>query len=261
MSLSKHVTNRANLTGKVVIGMHSPGPDEMTIQELEGKRQLTWDSATNEEYLNRVKEKAREAAKEIKMLAELEAEALCATATHEGFAEGMAQAQATVDQHILDISTQAEALLAQLGAQGNTIFEARRQDIIGLIKLAVRKTLKVELDEKRTASLEALMSEALDRIEAQRQLEIKCHPDDVEELEIFVRTIQERNPALKYWSVKGDAAIKTGGVVVEAAGAKVDNTVDTRWKSVEPLFDQLAEQITAAESKAQHEHGVETGAA
>ena len=250
MSLSKHVLNRAQLTGKVVIGMASPGPDEMTIQELEGKRQLIWDAATNDEYLNRVKEKAREAAKEIKMLAELEAEALRATAKHDGYAEGLAQAQETVDQHIKDISTQAENLLAQLGAQGNTIFEDRRQDIIGLIKLAVSKTLKVELDEKRTASLEALMREALDRIEAQRQLEIRCSPDEVAELEEFIRTIQERNSALKYWTVKGDPAIQSGGVVVEAAGGKVDNTIDTRWKSVEPLFDQLAEQITAADPEA-----------
>jgi flagellar assembly protein FliH len=40
-----------------------------------------------------------------------------------------------------------------------------------------------------------------------------------------------------------------GGVVVEAAEGKVDNTVDTRWKLVEPLFDRLAEQITAPDGK------------
>lgn len=144
MSLSKVHAHRPRMTGKVVIGMDTPGPDEMTIQELEGKRQLIWDDSTNEEYLTRVREKARDAAKEIKMLAELEAEALRATARHEGYAQGLADAQAFVDQHIRDISSKAEALLAQLGAQGDTIFEARRETVVRLIRLALSKTLKVD---------------------------------------------------------------------------------------------------------------------
>ena len=34
MSLSKHTDSCPNLTGKVLIGMGTPGPDEMTIQEI-----------------------------------------------------------------------------------------------------------------------------------------------------------------------------------------------------------------------------------
>ncbi|BCS87884.1 FliH/SctL family protein [Pseudodesulfovibrio sediminis] len=247
MSLSRFGTRNPNLTGKVVMGMTTPGPDEMTIQEIEGKRQIMWDDATNEEYLNRVKDKAKEAAKEIKLLAELEAEALRATAQREGYEAGLVQAQEELDQHVQALTSQTEDLLAKLGASGSSIFEARRQDIISLIRLAVEKTLKVELEEKRMASLEELMQEALDRIESQRQLDIRCHPADVEGLEAYLSTIQERTPSLQYWSVKGDASIESGGVMVEAAGGKVDNTIDTRWNGVEPIFEQLAAQITATD--------------
>jgi len=246
MSLSNHSgTQGPNLTGKVVIGMGSPGPDEMTIQELEGKRQLIWDDATNEQYLERVKEKAKDKAKEILMLAELEAEALRTTARHEGYETGIAQAQADIEQHTQAMSAEVENLLAQLGAQGATIFEDRRQDIIGLIRLAVEKTLKVEMDEKRTASLEALMLEALERIESQRQIAIRCAREDAPDLEAFLKTIQERNPTLKYWTVKSDPTLESGGIIVEAAEGKVDNTVATRWAGVEPILEQLAAQITA----------------
>ena len=245
MSLSNSPGRGPRMTGKVVIGMDTPGPDEMTIQELEGKRQLIWDDSTNEEYLARVREKARDAAKEIKMLAELEAEAMRATARHEGFAQGMAEAQEFVDQQIQEVSAKAEALFAQLGAQGSNIFEARRQDVIRLIRLALSKTLKVELSEKRAESLQALMAEALERIESQRRIEIRCNPEEAAELDEFVKVIQDRNPSLKYWAVKGDPAIEMGGVVIEAEGGKVDNTVETRWKSVEPLFDRLVEQVAA----------------
>lgn len=242
MSLSK--SGSAHLTGKVVVGMHTPGPDEMSIQEIEGKRQLLWDDATNEEYLNRVREKAKEAAKEIKLLAELEAEALRATARHEGYQEGLQQAQADVETHLQDISSHAEQLLSQLGSQGNTIYETRRQDILALIKLAVAKTLRIEMDERRSEILEKLMTQALERIESQRELDIRCNPAEAAELEEFIQTIQDRNPGLKYWKVKADPAIQSGGVIVEAPGGKVDNTIDTRWASVEQLFNQLAEQIT-----------------
>jgi len=249
MSLSNHSgTEGPHLTGKVVIGMASPGPDEMTIQELEGKRQLIWDDATNDQYLERVKEKAKEKAKEIMMLAELEAEALRATAKHSGYEEGLAQAQLELDQHTQAMSTEVENLLSQLGAQGATIFEDRREDIIGLIRLAVSKTLKVEMDEKRAASLEALMQEALDRIESQRQIAIKCAPDDAADLDGFLKSIQERNPSLKYWTVKGDPKLESGGIIVEAAEGKVDNTISTRWEGVEPILEQLAAQITSADT-------------
>jgi len=229
--------------------MASPGPDEMSIQELEGKRQLLWDDATNDEYLERVKEKAKEKAKEILMMAELEAEAMRATAHHEGYAEGLAQAQTELDQHTQAMTAEVENLLTQIGAQGSTIYEERRQDIINLVKLAVEKAIKVEMDENRVASLEALMGEALERIESQRQLAIKCAPDDAADLDGFLKSIQDNNPALKYWTVKGDPSLQQGGILLEAAEGKVDNSVASRWQGVEPILDQLAGQVTAADSE------------
>ncbi|MBU4191252.1 MAG: flagellar assembly protein FliH [Proteobacteria bacterium] len=246
MSLSRPRTDtRLPLTGKVVIGMDSPGPNQMTIQELEGKRQLIWDESTDEEYLNRVQERAREKAKEIMLFAELEAEALRATARHEGYAEGLAQAQADVEQHTRTISAEAEKLFARIGSQGSNIFEARRKDIMDLIRLAVEKTLRIEMSQSRKASLEALMRQALERNESRHQLVIRCAGEDAEGLDAFLKTIQERNPALKYWTIKGDPALTAGGVVVETPDGKVDNSVATRWQGVEAILDQMAEAATA----------------
>lgn len=244
MSLSNETTSHAKYTGKVVMGLHTPGPDEMTIQELEGKRRLLWDDSTNDEYLERVKEKAKEKAKEIMMFAELEAEAMRAAARHDGYQEGLEAAQSDLAAHQQQMSAEVENIITQIGSQGTTVFDERRQDIISLIKLAVEKTLAIELDESRTASLEALMVEALDRVESQRQIAIKCAPADAGELEIFIQSIQERNPRLKYWTVKGDPSITDGGILLESADGKVDNTIASRWEGVEPIFDKLADQIT-----------------
>jgi flagellar assembly protein FliH len=244
MSLSRPQSPQRRLTGKVVIGMDSPGPDEMTIQELEGKRQLIWDESTNEEYLSRVQQRAREKAKEIMIMAELEAEALRATARHDGSQEGLAQAQADVEQHTKAMSAEVEKLLGQIGSHGAEIYETRRQDIMALIRLAVEKTLRIEMSQSRKASLESLMREALDRIESRRQLVIRCAAEDAEDLDAFLKDIQVRNPDLKYWSVKPDPALASGGVVVESADGKVDNSVATRWQGVEAILDQLADAVT-----------------
>lgn len=248
MSLSKHETG-SNLTGKVVIGMGAPGPDEMTIQELEGKRQLIWDDATNAEYLERVKAKAKEKAKEIMMFAELEAEGMRAAARHEGYEAGLAEAQADVQRHSEAMSAEVENLLVQLGAQGTAIYEERRQDVMSLIRLAVEKTLHIEMEQSRMDSLENLLREALERIESQRQFAIRCATEDAEELETFLKAIQDRNPQLEYWTIKPDPALQSGGVVVESADGKVDNLVSSRWQGVEPIFEQLVEQVTAGEGE------------
>ncbi len=118
---------------------------------------------------------------------------------------------------------------------------------MALIKLAVEKTLNIELAESRMASIEACLNEAMERLESQRQIVIKCAPEDVQDLEGFIRTIQERNPKLEYWSVKGDPAIESGGVILESADGKVDNTIASRWQGVEPILNQLAGQVTAGD--------------
>ena len=147
------------------------------------------------------------------------------------------------------MTAEMENMLSQLGAYGAAIFEERRQDVMALIKLAVQKTLAVEMSEQRTASLEALLREALERIESKRQLTIRCAPDDEEDLKAFIGSIQESNPSLKYWTIKPDASLTQGGLVVEADEGKVDNTVSGRWEGVEPIFNQLTEQITAPETE------------
>ena len=93
------------------------------------------------------------------------------------------------------------------------------------------------------------MTEALERIESQRQIAIKCAPQDADDLDAFLKTIKERNPALKYWTVKGDPTLTGGGILLESADGQGDNCVASRWQGVESILAQLAKQITASGSE------------
>ncbi len=64
MSLSKAEDNKF-YTGRVIMGLDSNNKtQEMTIQEMEGKKKPTWNEDTDREYYERVKAKAQNMAKE-----------------------------------------------------------------------------------------------------------------------------------------------------------------------------------------------------
>ncbi|WP_054651639.1 FliH/SctL family protein [Salidesulfovibrio brasiliensis] len=101
------------------------------------------------------------------------------------------------------------------------------------------KTLGIELEEHRVESLTALLNEAVDRLESQRELTVRCAPQDQELLDELLAQAQERNPGIKHWKVVPDASLEMGGVIVETGQSKVDNSVAARWEGVEPILDQL----------------------
>jgi flagellar assembly protein FliH len=227
------------ITGRVIVGMDSPGPDEMSVQDIEGKKKLVWDDSVDSEYMDRVRSKAQAMAKDILAKAMREAEEMKQNARHEGYEEGIAQAQAELDQHVAGISQSMEGVLASVSAQGAEVWNARRQDIVTLIRMTVDKVLHVELNDRREEVLENLLDQAIERIETQRTLTLRVSPQDRELMDALLPQVQERNPAVKQWKLKTDPAIEMGGAIIETNEGKVENTVDARWKTVEPILDEM----------------------
>lgn len=227
------------ITGRVIVGMDSPGPDEMSVQDIEGKKKLVWDDSVDSEYMARVRSKAQAMAKDILAKAMHEAEELKQNARQEGYDEGIAQAQTELDQHVTGISQTLEGLLTSVSAQGAEVWNSRRQDIVTLIRMAVSKVLHAELNERREEVLGNLLDQAIERIESQRTLTLRVSPQDRELMDALLPQIQERNPAVKQWKLKTDPAIEMGGAIIETNEGKVDNTVDARWDTVEPIFEEM----------------------
>ncbi|WP_018124823.1 FliH/SctL family protein [Desulfovibrio oxyclinae] len=230
---------RTRNSGRVIMGMDTPGPNEMSLQELEGKKRLMWDESIDEEYTARVRARAQAMAKDILAKAMQEAEQLKASAHEEGYNEGLAQAQQQLDQHVSSIGQTFQATVESLNSQGRNLWSDRRDDILKLVKAAVAKTIQVELSEQRVESLTALLEEALSKLEEQRELTIRCAPQDQELLDELMRQAKERNPGIGHWQLRPDPALENGGVVVETAQGRVDNTVDSRWAAVEPILEQM----------------------
>lgn len=227
-------------SGRVILGMDTPGPDVMTIQEMEGKKPPTWDEDTRQALLERVRAKAREEATRIVAEARREAVAIKDKAHQEGLTEGYAQAQAEVDRQMREFGLTLGNILEGLQSQEPHLFEAQRQEYVGLVRLAVEKAVAVEMSERRREILGALLQEGLEKLESLRQITLRVAPADVEGMELLLQNARATFPRLEQWQVKGDASIETGGVILETRTGRVDNTTDTRFAAVMAVLDRLA---------------------
>ena len=226
------------ITGRVFLGVDTPGPSKTTVQEIEGKKRLLWDEAVDEEYLSRVRTKATDKAKEIITQALRDAEELREQAERQGVIQGAQKSRAKVEAQIEANSQSLARALTALAGQAREVWKAREADMVALIRLAVEKTLAVELSENRIQSLNALLSDALDRIESQRRLIIHVAPEDAEAIAEMVERAKAKHPDIKHFRVIKDPGLDHG-LIIEAEDAKVNNSLPARWAGVSEILDKL----------------------
>lgn len=243
-------------TGRVFLGADAPGGAETTtIQALEGKKRLVWDTGMGREYLERVREKAQSMARDILAKAMQEAEALREAARAEGLEQGLSQGQARIDAEIQAMAAVMQAVCAQIADQGRVVWQARRQDFVALIRLAVEKTLKVELSERRQEILESLLNESLERLETQRQITVRVTPEDAKLVDRLLKAIQADNPSLHQWRIVPDPSLAQGGVILETPDGKVDNSLPGRLAGVEDILDQMTVKLVGQEDETEASDG------
>ncbi|WP_432735517.1 FliH/SctL family protein [Maridesulfovibrio sp. FT414] len=240
MSLSKTENNGKFFTGRVIMGLDSNNKtQEMTIQEMEGKKKPTWNEDTDKEYFERVKAKAQNMAKEIIAKAMIEAETIRANAQAEGYAAGQQQAAQEAEQHMIGFSRNLTQTLSAIQQQARNIVLAQTTDAVQLVFMVIEKTLAVEMDSRRQEILYALLDEALARIDSMTQLVIRISPADAEIIGQLLEYARNEHPELEKWRIKADPSIDNGGVIVEAEDAVIDNTVTSRWEGVQDILAQL----------------------
>lgn len=245
MSLSDR--QNAQQPGRVFLGVDTPGPDRMSIQELEGKKRLSWDEAMDQEFVTRVRAKAQSMAKDIITKAMQEAETLRKQARQEGLEQGLSQGEQMLQEQLENTATGLGQVLESIGSQADVVWEARKADFLDLIQSAIKTTLGIEMAQRRAEALEMLLQQALERLESDRFLTLRCAPEDADLLEELLQQARHTNPNLVKWMVKPDSSMEAG-VVVEAENAKVENDVDGRWRGVQIILDQLALPLPDEES-------------
>ncbi len=154
----------------------------------------------------------------------------------EGYAEGLEAGRADGLEQARDETERLQLRLrGWLGSLAEPL--TRMDDEVGhqLGRLAmqiaaavIRRELITKPEDIEQVAREALMS--LPRAEA-RNIEITCHPDDLDAL---------RDAAGEAgWVVRADTSVAAGGLLVDSGDARVDATLEARWA-------QMSERLLAA---------------
>lgn len=217
-----------------------PGPmDEATISDLEGTRRPLWDERTEAEYMERVQAKA--AARVCEMLEEArrEADALRARAREEGYAAGLDAARAELDEFRAGMGDSVSAVLQAIQGQCSSIFAVWREELVELLKACVERYSGVIIAEERATVLRTLFAQAVQALDSHRQLVIRVNPEDESAVADMVQAAKERLAGLEAWTVRGDASMAPGGLVVESDDGMVDNRIETRRAVIEEVLAHL----------------------
>lgn len=251
MNSSNPVPQDKLYTGRVIMGCDTPGPDYITIQEMEGKRHRpVWDEATEAEYIDRCRDKAQDMARAIITQALEKASRDAEAIREEGRKEVEAavasarqqaqeEAQARLDAEFQAQAEAMSALVLAISGLGLEVWQARRHDFASLGKTFTEKALRVEMDSRRAAILESLMDEALSRLEAHREFTLKVAPQDYELAKALMEEVQASRPDLGQWRLTTDPALTEGGVVLETSDMLADNALHSRLALLKPFLDQL----------------------
>ncbi len=241
MSLSNAVetSNPILASGRVILGLNSNGPEETSVGQIEGNTGPQYTDDTASDFFNRVRSKATNMAKDIITKAMTDAEQLKEKAKEDGFAEGMAQAEEQAAQQIQEMVNAFGETLNELKSQRAALWNEYHQDFLTLLRLAVEKTLHLQLKESRMEILGHLLDQSLEIIDSRTELVVKAHPDDVPALSDLLEQAAQSRTGLNNWRIKGDAKLHPGGILIESGEGMVDNTIEGRWSMVEQVLSQI----------------------
>jgi flagellar assembly protein FliH len=213
------------------------------LNEVENARSRAWDARDESEYLARVKARAVEKAREILAAAEAQAAELRRRAAEEGYAAGLQQAQAELEEARGAMSGAVAGVLEAIQEERSTLTRAWREDLAALVPLAVEKALALTLEQERRAVLESLYRQALRSLENARRIIVRVNPADEAAIADIISLGAARpgdsGEGPESWQVKGDPAVTPGGLYLESASSLADNSVESRSAAVRAALAAL----------------------
>lgn len=195
-----------------------------------------WNSETEARYMEQVRERAQQKAKEILQQALDEAEVLRARARTEGFEDGRAAAQDLCAAEASRTAAFLASLHDALKTEKERAFALHRHTLFKILTLAFEKTLGIMLDAHRQQVLTSLFEEAVAQLQATSTITVHVCAEDLElakQLAVQVRSQTQNLPDL---CIKLNQDLTPGGVRLECGDGMVDNTIASRFEQVQAIL-------------------------
>lgn len=235
MSLSSE--NGRPKWGTIFMG---PNPlHETTLAKVENSGgAVAWNPATEIEYMERVREKAKEKAREILEKAQSDAQELREKARQEGYDEGMRQASGELEEFRSGMSEAVSAVLSAIEGQRETLAAAWRNELVTLMRLSVEKIVNHELSENRVELMAALFDNAAARLGQSARNVVRVSPEDEPVVADIIASASSKIPAGAF-TVRADHTLAPGSLIVENDESMADNSLQGRRALIEEALAAL----------------------
>ena len=220
------------LTGRLIHGLRHGDFSAMNRPAA-----ATWNEETEARYMEQVRERAQQMAREILAQALAEAERIRRQARDEGLAAARDEVNALAAAEAAKVSGFLGDLQAALNAEKERVTAEHRQTLFRVLQLAFEKTLGVMLDEERERVLNALFEEAMAQLQTTGCVTVHVCPADLDLARSLVEKTREQRPDLPELRVCQCADLVLGGVRIESGDGLVDNSVASRFEQVRAILD------------------------
>lgn len=221
------------------------GPSSEELEETAFDRAdsaLHWDKETEEKYLQRVRERASESAKEIIAQAQAEAEEIKQRAYEEGIAAGQKELEEQAAQQKQNLHAKFESFLNGLQEEKEKFWSAYKADMVQLIKLAVQKIVKKEIQEHRAEILSEMLDESLRHLDNRHGVSIYVNQEDLDLFQEALEQARNKFTNLEEWKIEASPNIAPGGLLLENSESKVENSVTQRWEAVSGILGKIFDE-------------------
>ncbi|MBF0169660.1 MAG: hypothetical protein HQK87_01000 [Nitrospinae bacterium] len=184
-----------------------------------------------EEILNKSSD---EAARMI-AAARAEAAAIAETARKEGFAAGKKEGYAAGQNTARPLIDSMTALVRELTAARGEFYRNAEGEMIDLV-VAVSKTVFGVLVEAEPSLVRNVIIEAVDKLQAKEELNIKVAPDDLAEAEKVRPQLSEMVENIDRVTFAADPNLVRGGCLVETNIGAIDARIETQLETVREAF-------------------------
>ncbi len=184
-----------------------------------------------EEILNK---SADEAARIVEQ-AKAEATAIAETARKEGFEQGKQEGFAAGQETARPLIDAMNGLIAELTGVRSQFYQNAETEMIDLV-VAVTKTVFGVMVEVEPALVHHVITEAVGKLQAKEELNIKVAPDDLEEAEKVRPQLSEMVENIDRVTFAADPNLARGGCLVETNIGAIDARIETQLDAVREAF-------------------------
>lgn len=218
------------VTGRIIIGLQSTD-----AAAFERSHSPSWNEETEKRYMDQVRERAQQKAKEILSKAMDDAATLRKQAQAEGYKNGHEEARHAVSEEARRIGEFFTTLHKALAAEKQRVAREHQDQLFQLLCLALEKTLGTLLASDRATVLRNLFDEALAQLQTVEEVTLSVSPADEELARELIASTNSQN-TLPPIRIKACRDIDPGGVRLECGSGMIDNTIASRFEQVQAVL-------------------------